>query len=516
MKENNMSEQNNQQCPSCHKINNPTAVFCEQCGNKLQEKPPHSCPSCNASLTPGAVYCTFCGHKTEQSQAESFPAPQSNISATTSTPNTRPQTTSFSKPQRKAKLPLIPTLVGAGIIIIAAIIFVIIGLKSSGKQITDKNVTKLIVDHKLKAPKGSFSYFSSDASLVAHKNVRLASIDIFDTNSGNKISTIAYTGELEEISGIYISPNNEYVAASDKSIIKIWQINKPDAPIHQLKIDDPESIRWSPDGKQIGVIEEDSNEVFLWHPFNGMTKNVATENEVDSFTWSENGKYILAYSYKSKLNQTLLIDPEKSILLKAPNQIKTPFRRAFFCDRGNKLLYENGYGLFLWEIGKDDVKSIGPKNGGYSFMSISPDTKHFLLRNSGTDNFIIWNIESDKAIATILFDKDFNYTNWSPNSKRVAFIDKENIYIYDTQNGEKLQSIYVGPNEIISITWNSDSSLLTTMDSDKIYFWSSKTGQLIHSFSKPEMGNISLLRWINEGTKLLFRSIETEVIWTLP
>src|SRR5215469_9171532 len=45
------------QCPSCKTDNPPDAVFCEQCGSKLEMV----CPACKAAVSPGARFCKKCG-----------------------------------------------------------------------------------------------------------------------------------------------------------------------------------------------------------------------------------------------------------------------------------------------------------------------------------------------------------------------------------------------------------------------------------------------------------------------
>ena len=48
-------------CPKCGFENQDDAVFCEECGHKLDEK--LTCPSCGAELREGAKFCVKCGAK---------------------------------------------------------------------------------------------------------------------------------------------------------------------------------------------------------------------------------------------------------------------------------------------------------------------------------------------------------------------------------------------------------------------------------------------------------------------
>lgn len=45
------------ECPKCGSVNEPGAVFCENCGHALSQK---SCPFCNAPLEAGADVCEVC------------------------------------------------------------------------------------------------------------------------------------------------------------------------------------------------------------------------------------------------------------------------------------------------------------------------------------------------------------------------------------------------------------------------------------------------------------------------
>ncbi|HZY59018.1 MAG TPA: zinc-ribbon domain-containing protein, partial [Candidatus Binataceae bacterium] len=44
-------------CPKCRTDNNDDALFCEQCGTKLEL----SCPACGAPVNRGARFCKKCG-----------------------------------------------------------------------------------------------------------------------------------------------------------------------------------------------------------------------------------------------------------------------------------------------------------------------------------------------------------------------------------------------------------------------------------------------------------------------
>ena len=44
-------------CPSCNHDNSTDALFCEECGTRLEL----ICPTCKVSVSPGARYCKKCG-----------------------------------------------------------------------------------------------------------------------------------------------------------------------------------------------------------------------------------------------------------------------------------------------------------------------------------------------------------------------------------------------------------------------------------------------------------------------
>ena len=46
------------QCPKCQTVNNETAKFCLECGQKLEVK----CPQCGHSAPPSAKFCDECGY----------------------------------------------------------------------------------------------------------------------------------------------------------------------------------------------------------------------------------------------------------------------------------------------------------------------------------------------------------------------------------------------------------------------------------------------------------------------
>src|SRR5580704_11251186 len=54
-------------CANCNYENTADALFCEECGAKLEQ----SCPACGVANKPGAKFCKKCGERLAASSAPS-------------------------------------------------------------------------------------------------------------------------------------------------------------------------------------------------------------------------------------------------------------------------------------------------------------------------------------------------------------------------------------------------------------------------------------------------------------
>ncbi len=52
------------QCPQCQHENREEAMFCRECGARLESV----CPSCGAAVEPGGKFCDICGASLQDSQ----------------------------------------------------------------------------------------------------------------------------------------------------------------------------------------------------------------------------------------------------------------------------------------------------------------------------------------------------------------------------------------------------------------------------------------------------------------
>ena len=62
-------------CPACHHENPPEALFCMECGKKLERR----CPHCNAEYPEEARFCMQCGEKLEEDAAPLDASPEETV-----------------------------------------------------------------------------------------------------------------------------------------------------------------------------------------------------------------------------------------------------------------------------------------------------------------------------------------------------------------------------------------------------------------------------------------------------
>lgn len=111
-------------CPRCGFINDDSAKFCKQCGQKLdmlQKESINNCPHCGKELPKEAIFCKYCGIQVKQTQKQH----------------------NNQKPSKEKERPIIIPILILGlsfiVVVIAVIFFIILSSSDSRKNDTSGN-----------------------------------------------------------------------------------------------------------------------------------------------------------------------------------------------------------------------------------------------------------------------------------------------------------------------------------------------------------------------------------------
>ncbi|KAL7897312.1 WD40-repeat-containing domain protein [Trichoderma sp. TUCIM 5745] len=114
-------------------------------------------------------------------------------------------------------------------------------------------------------------------------------------------------------------------------------------------------------------------------------------------------------------------------------------------------------------------------------LAFSP-TSRILISNSCDGTSRIWDMDTGNCQQTLLFGDYHQLVELSPDSKKVASSDSENIYIWKTDTGEKTRTLCGDGRKVCSIAFASDRKLLASAYADKtVCIWCTETGKLLQT-----------------------------------
>ena len=118
-------------CPKCGSMLPDGALFCSECGSKIQDERKNICPFCNSAINEGDTFCWNCGQPL-QKQPEVTEMPESPVFEGPTEPDT----------EKKKEMPKIIAL-AAGIVILAALaILLLVNLVGDSKVKTSSKENK--------------------------------------------------------------------------------------------------------------------------------------------------------------------------------------------------------------------------------------------------------------------------------------------------------------------------------------------------------------------------------------
>jgi WD40 repeat protein len=272
--------------------------------------------------------------------------------------------------------------------------------------------------------------FSEDSKYVIAG--RQDSIYVFETATGNEISTISYDLEsaLPNISSLAVSPDDKYIVASGTAdvdnVAHLWELATGKEVIHKGYDHRLASLSFSPDSKYVVAINGEKN-AMVWEVSTGNeVARMTHDDRVASAAFSPDGRYVVSGSSDTtaRVWETSTGKEISRITINGP-----VFEVAFSPDgqhvmsRGcNKPNQDSGCQqeiLLIWEAytGKEVTRFI--RDDSISSVAFSPDGKYVAI--GGSDHTAsIWETLTGKEVSHITHDGEVQAVAFSPDAKYVA------------------------------------------------------------------------------------------------
>lgn len=223
------------------------------------------------------------------------------------------------------------------------------------------------------------------------------------------LSDFRFINTSSPVSRVLFSPDSAIVASilKDRSL-KLWKVTD-DSSLFDLQGQDLQTennLSFSPDGKYIaasGITDDEGYGVYIWDVSNG---SVLRKLE----------------PYNGSMVSITSIDHSPD---------------------GSKIAagLEDGF-VTIWDIGSGDITQ---KISAYSYYSsvtpvlFLPDGKRLAVANLDYARFTIWNVTTGEKIENIP-EHTFTQAYFSPDAMSMFFIEKNELFIWETQVGKFLST----------------------------------------------------------------------------
>ncbi len=320
---------------------------------------------------------------------------------------------------------------------------------------------------------------------------------IYEAQTGKELTLL--TGHTGSVTAIDFPMDGRFLASgSFDGTVRLWDIDTgKQIEVFAGHSGGIQDIAVSPDGKTVVSGDSWDSTLILW--------DTETGEQLERHT-----------TYTDNLIRRFKIWIDKHRTLIYPNAIKT----LAFSPDGE--IFASGHWdgiLRLWdaETGRKFSTLREHKRGRIEGLAFSPDGK--MLASSSTDDIILHTLQKGKPQFHLTIKHFTGHLAFSPDSKTLIGFDwrswrgeNEDLHVWDTATGKRLQSIYTkhtDQHEALAISPHRDIVLTGSWDGT-IHQWEMATGTYLSTFATGHGRGTRTLAFSEDGQTLIS---DTRVRW---
>jgi WD40 repeat protein len=384
--------------------------------------------------------------------------------------------------------------------------------------------------------------FSPDGKTLAANDDRF--VRFWDATAPR--DSIAIAKKKIAIRDIFFSPDSQTVSifSNTNSAFNSWDIasrQEIDIPANLAK--EPKNMAYSPDGKFIAtIVGSPPDTINLWDASSRELLASLSENLIRSETAAESiqsvavspdGKTLAAINIIAKTAETQdcvlklwnTDSPREPVILKSETSRVEP--SIEFSPDGRTLAclgkFEDGPSVQLWDVasGKEvSLRGSGIKSGGRIFFS--PDGSRAVLTDVSDTVAELWDLRSQKLIATLANRQRYAKGLFSPDGKIFAVVnwsnDRSLVTLWDSQTGEFLTKLEGYTRRIFCMAFSPDGKTLATgTDDGLVKLWSVASHRLLVTLYEENKRAFVSIAFSPDNRMLITGSTDGSVrLWPAP